>query len=131
MNIRSRISLAALAVVSTVAALASAQQECEEPLDEAPLASEQAPLECQFNNVVAQAFARVQNGEVTLVVDMIGDGASFADTLGYDADGRTVGFCQAIDTNPNAGPNARDEEENPEDCDGVVSQDLAIEFNEG
>ena len=136
MNLRSKISLAAFAAVASVAALAAAQQDQQCVLNQAILfeavGSEAAPNSCQLNGVRAETFARVDAaGQTTLVVDLIGEGASFADSFGFDAngadidaDGNGLNDCHPIDTNGNAG--AVDEVP----CNGVVQQDLAIEFNE-
>jgi hypothetical protein len=133
MNLRSKISLAAFAAVTTVAALASAQgvQQCvlNQALDPQPLGSEAAPISCELNGVVANAFAINNGGQITLVVDMVGDGASFADSFGFDANGDDISDCHPIDTDPDAGPGQRDED--ADGCNAAVEQDLAIEFNEG
>jgi len=137
MNLRSKVSLAALAAVSSVAALASAQQDQQcilnQPILFTAVGSEAVPNSCVLNGVRAETFADVNaNGQTTLVVDLIGEGASFADSFGFDAngdeldaDGDNLADCHPIDTNPNEGAVDVDV-----DCNGVVQQDLAIEFNE-
>lgn len=132
MILKLKASLAAIAALSTFAAVASAV-ECpaNNPLGPANLRPANNPLVCTLGAVSAQAFAIIDGSGTRLVADLIGAGVSFADTLGYDGDGDEVFGCQAIDTNPNQGPGARDTEDNPADCVGVVQQDLAISDNEG
>lgn len=131
MNLRIKASLAAIAALSTFAAVASAV-ECpfpENPLPPEDLAPANDPIVCTLGNVSAEAFAIIDGSGTRLVVDLIGAGVSFADTIGYDENGDDVDFCQAIDANPNRG--ARGVEDDPTDCVGVVQQDLAISDNEG
>jgi hypothetical protein len=131
MNFGIKVPLAAIAALSTFTAVASAV-ECPatNPLGPVNLRPENNPLVCTLGAVSAQAFAIVDGSGTRLVADLIGAGVSFADTLGYDADGDTVFGCQAIDTNPNQGSGNRDVESDPTDCIGVVQQDLAISDNE-
>lgn len=142
MNLRIKISLAAFAAISSVAALASAQQvgncQIEVPFLFDGLGSEAAPNTCELNGASASTFVINENGQVRLVVDLVdpvGD-ASFADSFGLDINGQTLRdeendplLCQAIDADPDAGPGQRGEDD--DECETAVRQDLAIEFNEG
>jgi|SRR5688572_25775216 len=134
MNLRSKISIATFAAVSSVAALATAQQitECDVDvaIDPVNLGSEAEPVTCNVNGVDAVAFAIRNGAQITLVVDLIdnvGGNPSFADSFGFDAAGEQIDDCHPIDTDVDEGQ--RDED--AVGCDAAVQQDLAIEFNEG
>lgn len=122
MNTKTKVSLAAVAVLLTGAAMASAANCPIGVGSGVPIAPQASPLSCTLPSnggiATAQAFGIVGS---LVGANMIGD-ANFADTFGYTSTGSKISGCHAIDPTVSGAVNRLD----ATGCGSATKQDLFL-----